>query len=660
MAIIIASPASGSVIAWGSVQLRRTKIVELEIVLEEDGVAVPAAGYTVTLETGGTGSFVELAVLGWTASGANTIVSGTVNVGSATALADRTLKAYVSFREDVLPGTIQDASVHVRVFASGSTTAAFDITLTFQATAVATVNPSMVMVLDRSGSMSTVVTGSLTRTALLRAAGSRCVQLMEDNDQLGIVTFNQDPTDTMTLGALGALGAGGKRDDALAIFADTSSGSALNPSGSTSIGDGLFNADAMLGAFTDRNIVVLTDGIENTSRFLTDVSGIVAGTDIYAIGLGDYSGVDSNLNSVTATTGKYLLITGDLTGDQQFKLDKYFYQILLDVKKSSIVLDPEAVLTAGTEHFWPFKVSEVDHGFEAVVFTNSPELIDFDLVLPNGQVLDSSLASLVPGGSFTVGKGILFFRFKRRMPAGTWKARLRFRGKYDDRLLKEAMSRLGDHRFEATIAANMAKDGVRYAFVAATPSDLTFDTSLQATGVNVGASFLLSATILEASVGVAGRASVNARVTLPDGSTLTVPLPELQPGRFAASMPTFLPGQYQVTFLASGKTLRGTPFTRESTRTGALFPAGQQPPKAPGAADPGTDPTGGRPGGGTGTGTGGSGPLGTYDPYGVEGALEEIAKKFPELARVLKQCLLCCRERQGHCHSHCDCSCHRK
>jgi hypothetical protein len=224
------------------------------------------------------------------------------------------------------------------------------------------------------------------------------------------------------------------------------------------------------------------------------------------------------------------------------------------------------------------------------------------------------------------------------------------------------MSRLGDHKFEQAIAASMAKDGVRYAFMAATPSDLTFETSVQATGVNVGASFLLSASILEASVGVKGRAHVDVRVTLPDGSTLLVALPEVQPGRFAVSMPTFVPGQYQMTFLASGKTLRGTPFTRESTRTGALFPAGQLPPKAPGAADPGTDPTGGRPGGGTGTGTGTGTGLGGggSDPYGVDGALDEIAKKFPELARVLKLCLLCCRERQSHCHSHCDCSCHRK
>lgn len=661
MAITIASPGSGSVVAWGSVQLKRTKIVEIPIVLEETDLAAPLTSYRVELQTGGTGSFVEQQFLGWSAAAANTIQLDGTNVDAGTLLDARTVKAYVSFREDLLSGPFQDGGVQVRVFESGSVVALATINLTFQATAVTTVNPTMVFVLDRSGSMGTIVTGSTTRSGLLRSAADRCVRLMDSNDQFGIVTFNGNAADSLAMGTHGGVGGGGNADAAIGIFADISSTGPLFPSGSTSIGDGISNADGMLGGVTDRNIVVLTDGIENTSLFLTDVSTIVAGSDVYGIGLGDYAGIDVNLQNVTGAGGNPLLITGAYDADQQFKLDKFFYQVLLDVKKTSIVLDPEAVLTAGTEQFWPFKITEADQGFEAVVFTNSPELIDFDLVLPNGQVLDSSLAGLIPGGSFTVTKGLLFFRFKRRMPPGTWKARLRFRGKYDDKIVKEAMSRLGDHKFEAAIAASMAKEGVRYAFVAATPSDLTFDASVQATGLHVGSSFLLSATILEYSLGVAGRAQVDVNVTLPDGSSLTIPLPEVQAGRFAAAVPTFLPGLYKMTFLASGKTLGGTKFTREAARTGVMYAAGQKPPTAPGAADPGTDPTGGRPGGGTGTGTGtGGGPLGTYDPYGVDGALDEIAKKFPELARVLKLCLVCCRERQGHCHSPCDCSCHKK
>jgi hypothetical protein len=659
MAITIASPTDASVIAWGSVPLRRTKLVEISIVLEETGIAVPAAAYHIELETSG-GNFLGQDALDFSAGGANPITSIVLNVGSATPLANRTAKAFVAFREDLVAGPYQDAAVAVRVLNAANATL-FTIGLVFQPTAATPLTHSMAFVLDRSGSMATIVTGSLTRSALLRAAAGSCVELMNDTDSLGIVTFNHDATPSVALGVLGT-GAGSHRDDIMTFLATSTD---LNPSGSTSIGDGLVAADTMLSAVADKNVVVLTDGIENTDVLLGDVPlGIIENTDLFAIGLGTYTGVDANLEAITAGLGNHLLITDAITGDQAFKLDKYFYQILLDIKNTAIIVDPEATLTAGVEHVLPFTITEADQGFEAVVFTASPAKIDFDLILPNGKLFDSTLADFVPGGSFTVGKRVLFFRFTRRLPAGTYKARLRMRGKYDPKLVKEALDRFSSHQFDPSLAVAAAGEAVRYSFVVSSPSDLTFDVSARPSGINVGSNFLLSATVLEGGVGVAGLTTVTVDVKLPGGSTIQVPLPEIQGGHFAAAMPTFVPGHYEMTFKAKGKTLRGTPYTREAFRTGALFAAGQQPPKGPGAADPGTkDPTGGvgtsgQPGGGGAAGGGGS----PSDPFGVDDALGEIAKKFPELARVLKLCLLCCKQRHdhGHCQSRCDCDCHRR
>jgi len=67
-------------------------------------------------------------------------------------------------------------------------------------------------------------------------------------------------------------------------------------------------------------------------------------------------------------------------------------------------------------------------------------------------------------------------------------------------------------------------------------------------------------------------------VRRPDGTQTTVAMPEIEPGVFEATTPAALNGIYPVRFRATGKTLRGYPFTREQLRTGMTWRGGDDPP----------------------------------------------------------------------------------
>ena len=138
--------------------------------------------------------------------------------------------------------------------------------------------------LDQSGSMGWLagVDATTKRIDVLHQAATNFVQLVQDNNGVGIVSFDQaaHPGVPVTRYTAGAFDPG----RAAAITAI----SAIQPAGTTSIGNGLQLARSTLTpvpGFDKQALIVFTDGLENTSLFIADVLGSI-NSSTYAIGLG--------------------------------------------------------------------------------------------------------------------------------------------------------------------------------------------------------------------------------------------------------------------------------------------------------------------------------------------------------------------------------------
>jgi hypothetical protein len=93
-------------------------------------------------------------------------------------------------------------------------------------------------------------------------------------------------------------------------------------------------------------------------------------------------------------------------------------------------------------------------------------------------------------------------------------------------------------------------------------------------GISIGDSITLYASLTEYDVPVEKRARVWAEVTLPNQSKQSMALTEKSSGQFEASLAMTLSGLYTLRVRARGETLRGTAFEREQTLTVAAYPAG--------------------------------------------------------------------------------------
>ena len=156
-----------------------------------------------------------------------------------------------------------------------------------------------------------------------------------------------------------------------------------------------------------------------------------------------------------------------------------------------------------------------------------------------------------------------------------------------------------------------------------------------------GATLTLTAVLSEYGAPFLGHGAVRVEMARPDGSVVVVPLLAVaaEPGRFEAHRVAAQAGIYTCRFLASGRTSREEPFTREAIRTAALWLGGDQPGtgtfpggsgpggSGPGGSGPGGNGPGGNGPGGSGpggsgpggTGPGGSGPGGGYPGGGFPG-----------------------------------------
>ncbi len=273
-----------------------------------------------------------------------------VTLGAAANLATRFAQVWISYT-GTNNGDVVSGKVTIHCVETGS-----EWTIPITANTINRPTAAVIVALDKSNSMN-FLSGFgaplLTRNDVLKYSAAPFVEVIHEDDAIGIVSFDHDAYDVMPVTPVNS-----GRNTAKGHI----SGHTPNPAGWTSIGDGVELAHARLtpvAGYDIKAVIVFTDGHENRPAFLADVADI--NERVYAIGLGTAEEIQPTaLTALTNGTGGYVLLTGALGTDRFFQLSKYFLQILAGVKNSDIVVDPEARLLPGQVHRIPFYLNEAD------------------------------------------------------------------------------------------------------------------------------------------------------------------------------------------------------------------------------------------------------------------------------------------------------------
>jgi hypothetical protein len=462
-----------------------------------------------------------------------------------------------------------------------------EFTFTIKANAIARPRVALMLALDQSGSMGwDAGTSGAKRIDVLKDAAGTFMELIPANNGVGLIRFDHDSyavNDATFPGfAVTNIPTDSDLDPARIQAVDAVNDHAVNPNGNTSVGDGVDRARQVLsalpaGVWDHKAMIVLTDGLENESLFIADVTGSIDNRT-FAIGLGNESQVNTAaLDALTNGTGGYLLLTGLLSAslDDYFRLRKHFLQIMAGVTNNSIVLDPTGYIAPGTTHRIPFGLNEADIGCTTLLMTDV-NVVDMVLETPDGTIIDGGTAA---GLGITAARGAKSRHFRFTLPVavgsgqhgGTWHALL----KVNDREFRKALSGIADNDREAR--ARFAAHGARYSVVVQSYSNLRMTADVSQSGYSPGATLRFRATLAEYGMPVEHRAHGHVELTRPGGTVAIVPLTEQEAGQLQASTIANDAGVYHARIVVRGATLRGTPFSREATGTAAVWRGGDVP-----------------------------------------------------------------------------------
>lgn len=452
-----------------------------------------------------------------------------------------------------------------------------DFVFTLQANTIALPKVGVVLTLDQSGSMADPAgTLGATRMEVLREAARRCVDVAPPTAGIGVVRFDHQsygPGDAPFPGlAITPITGWSFGDPGRVTARGAVNAHNTNPNGWTSVGAGIQEAKGVSAAgFDHKAILVLTDGLENTPP--TIVSQIDAGdTRVYAVGLGNEGQVNTAaLRQIANGSGGYLLLTGLLGThpDDEFLLSKFFMQIMAGVTNTSIVRDPAGYLGPGTTLRIPFLLTEADIDARVILLTKHPELVNFAVETPNGDLVNPGNAGAL-GATHTASPDLELYRFSLPLPlgagahAGPWHAVLAL----DEARFKRFLGSLRDK--DQAEFARVAAHGIHYSLNVHAWSNVKLKARVDQSGILPGSLLQISATLTEGGVPLQAGAVVRAELLRPDGSQAVLLLSPAGPGAYEASLRGTMTGSYRFRVVAEGSTWRGRPFTREEIVTAAI------------------------------------------------------------------------------------------
>ena len=559
-------------------------------------VVSPGAAVTLEYAPGGAPNHPQLVA-----------VNSSVTVGPTAANVIIDARLWVIFRTDAVGTAIATQTVTVREPVSGRTW-----TVTIDGNTVARATTAVALVLDRSGSMNEDRGDGQTKHDSLQQAANLFVDLMLPGDGVGIVRFDDD---AQVLQGVVPLGTGALSDTNRSGTHDVINGNGLDPAGATSIGDGVFEGRSILNAtagFDQSALVVLTDGVENRPRWIADVAAQIDAAT-YAVGLGKPENISVRaLQTLSGNNGGYLLVTGAITQDNRFRLQKHFLQILSGINNADVVLDPSGSLVRGQVVRIPFTVTDVDSGIEVVLLTPLPHVVDFRLQTPTGQLVEPWRAQTDPAMHFAFSDGSAFFRLAlplqlqpgRFDQAGTWHALLTIgrprveneereddpgilRGDAGARAQPIAGSDL-QRRFDLAHAPHgthpmVSRPSLPYSLTVHAYSSVSFHATADQESLAPGATVSLRATLTQSGLPI-GDAAAWASVLTPSGATFDVALAPAAGGEWNGVFVVDRPGVYEARVRARGRTRAGVPFTREQLVTAQAWRGADRP------GDPAGDP----------------------------------------------------------------------
>jgi hypothetical protein len=436
-----------------------------------------------------------------------------------------------------------------------------DYTVTLIATSVPRENNAVALVLDRSGSMASPAGGTSTRSSLLGSAIGVFHDLMLPNDEVSVTTFDDVVTAAITM----------QQVSGAAAFSTVD----ISPRGQTWIGGGIQQGAIELAAatHTNRSMLVLTDGNQNVHPHINELPAGTITNRTYAIGFGLPGEVsDIALNQITSNTQGDLIITGNISSDEQrFELTKYFVQILASVTNSQVLLDPSGKLYFGSHDVIPFAISDADVYVDAIALCPLPTFLEFVLETPDGTLIKPTIVE--PNVQFITGQNVSYYRMV--LPAlatdtagshgGTWKAHFALRARSDIAKL------MNSRALASTELSPRLGNFLPYSFVVHATSNIQLNAWRHQESFTPGASVRLYGSLKEYDVPLSIRASLWAEVERPDHSRFRLQLTETESGTYGASFPTSLAGVYKCRVMAEGNSSKGIRFTREKTLTAGVY-----------------------------------------------------------------------------------------
>jgi hypothetical protein len=275
----------------------------------------------------------------------------------------------------------------------------------------------IVLVFDRSGSMSLPAGGGGTRLQAARDAANMFADLLEDGSshRVGLVSFATTATSPADMPLTGVAAAP-------ATMSGTVGGVAA--SGATSIGAGLQVAMTTLagGGNPRKAILLMTDGMENTSPSIADVQASLGDTHLCAVGFGTPGSLDGpKLRDLSERQGGIYI-----SGPGALELRKFFVECFADIFDSFVGEDPIEVLGAGDLTSSPTVHTAMGDDKLTFVLSWDPPVptgtLQLEVTDPTGAVLDLS----DPSVESTLGPAWHIVRVElpyRGQQDGDWQAR---------------------------------------------------------------------------------------------------------------------------------------------------------------------------------------------------------------------------------------------
>ncbi|MFN8463949.1 MAG: VWA domain-containing protein [Caldilineaceae bacterium] len=243
----------------------------------------------------------------------------------------------------------------------------------------------IVIVFDRSGSMSLPAVGGGTRLQAAKDAANMFADLLENGSshRLGMVSFSTTANNPADMPLTAVASAPAAMSGALApMIAD----------GSTTIGGGLQVAQATLSAGSNprKAILLLTDGMENTNPTIAAVQAGLGDTHVCSVGFGTPGTLDGpKLRDLSERQGGIYI-----SGPDGLELRKFFVDCFADIFDSFVGEDPITVLPAGQAQSAP--TTHVALGDEKLTFVLSwrdpvpAGALRLEIVSPAGVRVDLS------------------------------------------------------------------------------------------------------------------------------------------------------------------------------------------------------------------------------------------------------------------------------